>query len=121
MSEINIDDLTIGQLKQIQGMCLPGVEQVCECDNPGSLWEIGKNYFIRTVTMYYTGRLVAVTDHEIAIESAAWIADTGRFMQALQTGNFEEVEPFPEGSVLIGRMSIIDAHKFKGDLAEDQK
>ena len=73
------------------------------------MWEIGKNYLIRTVTMIDTGRLVEVGEHELALEDAAWIADTGRFMQALETAAFTEVEPFPAGRVIIGRGSIIDA------------
>lgn len=74
-----------------------------------SPWEIGKNYLIRTVTMIDTGRLVAVTDHELVLEDAAWIADTGRFANALVSAEFCEVEPFPAGQVIIGRGAIIDA------------
>jgi hypothetical protein len=74
------------------------------------VWEIGKNYLIRTVTMIDTGRLVAVTPQELVLEDAAWIADTGRFAQAISTGSFNEIEPFPDGCrVIIGRAAIIDA------------
>ena len=74
------------------------------------LWEVGKNYFIRTVTHHLTGRLIAVTNHELWLEDAAWIADDGRFSQAIETGIFEEVEPFPTGrKVAVGRASLIDA------------
>jgi hypothetical protein len=76
---------------------------------PKSAWEIGKCYLIRTVTMIDTGRLVAVTDHEIVLEDAAWIADTGRFADALQKCEFNEVEPFPAGRVIVGRGAIVDA------------
>ena len=62
-------------------------------------WEVGKIYHIRTVSMIDTGRLVAVYDKEIVLEDAAWIADTGRFTQALATATFSEVEPFPDGKV----------------------
>jgi hypothetical protein len=73
-------------------------------------WEIGQNYFIRTVTMNNTGRLVLVTDHELVLEDAAWIADSGRFATALKTCDFSEVEPFPAGArVIIGRGAIVDA------------
>jgi len=72
-------------------------------------WRIGANYLIRTVTMIDTGRLVAVTEHELVLEDAAWIADTGRFTDALTTGTFREVEPFPRGRVIIGRGAIVDA------------
>src|SRR6266568_2404813 len=71
-------------------------------------WEIGKNYLIRTVTMIDTGKLVAVGPTELVLESAAWVADTGRFSGALISCDFAEVELFP-GKVIIGRGSIIDA------------
>lgn len=74
-----------------------------------SPWKIGANYLIRTVTMVDTGRLVAVTEHELVLEDAAWIADTGRFADALKIANFSEVEPFPFGRVIVGRGSLIDA------------
>ena len=72
-------------------------------------WVAGRAYLIRTVTMIDTGILVTIDDHEIILEDAAWIADTGRFNESLKTGIFAEVEPFPDGLVAIGRGSIIDA------------
>ena len=109
---MKIDDLTIGEARQLASMFaniipaepLAGV--VSEVTGP---WEIGKNYLIRTVTMIDTGKLVAVGPQELVLESAAWIADTGRFAGALQTASFSEVEPFPEGRLILGRGSIIDA------------
>lgn len=47
-------------------------------------FEVGKNYFIRTVTHHHTGKLVAVYDHELVLENAAWIADDGRLSDALK-------------------------------------
>ena len=77
-------------------------------------WKIGANYLIRTVTMIDTGRLVAVTEHELVLEDAAWIADTGRFADALTSANFAEVEPFPDARrVIVGRGSLIDAQKIE--------
>src|SRR6185369_836883 len=66
-------------------------------------WIIGKAYLIRTVTMIDTGVLVAVTPTELVLEEAAWIADTGRFSDAIAKAEFDEVEPFPDGPVIIGR------------------
>ncbi len=100
---MNIDELTLGDLKKLKNI----VGGNCESDCP---WEIGKNYFIRTVTMHHTGRLVAVTQQELVLEDAAWIADSGRFSDALaDTDNLKEVEPFPTGRVIIGRGAVIDA------------
>lgn len=73
-------------------------------------FKIGANYFIRTVTHHHTGRLVQVTQTELVLEDAAWIADDGRFADALKTCEFAEVEPFPKGRrVIVGRGSLIDA------------
>lgn len=77
------------------------------CSHP---FEVGKNYFIRTVTHHHTGKLVAVFPTELVLENACWIADDGRFTQALQKGEFNEVETFPTGAlVIVGRGSIVDA------------
>lgn len=103
---MNIEDLTLKQIKELSALL-----NTNKADN--SAWEIGKNYLIRTVTMIDTGRLVAVTDHELVIEDAAWIADTGRFAQAIEKAEFGEVEPFPDGRVIISRGSIIDAVQIK--------
>ena len=99
---MNIEDLTIREAKQLTAAFSGG----SPTPDP---WEIGKNYLIRTVTMIDTGKLVAVGPQELVLESAAWIADTGRFSGALQSVEFSEVEPFPEGKVIIGRGSVIDA------------
>ena len=77
---------------------------------PKSNWEIGKPYFIRTVTYHLTGKLIDVTEHELWLEDAAWIADDGRFAQAVEKGEFSEIEPYPSGvRVAVGRGSLIDA------------
>lgn len=100
---MNIEDLTLGQIKQLQAIM---------SGSPSTThpYEIGKNYLIRTVTYHNTGRLVAVHQQELVLEDAAWIADSGRFSDALKSCEFSEVEPFVAGRrVIIGRGSIIDA------------
>ncbi len=73
-------------------------------------WPLGANMLIRTVTHIQTGRIVAVGDKEIVLEDAAWIADTGRFADQLVACDFNEVEPFPDGTrVFVGRGAVIDA------------
>ena len=104
---MKFDELTIGEAKQLAEMFKSGSVR------DDSAWEIGKNYLIRTVTMIDTGRLVAVTGQELVLEEAAWVADTGRWMQALESVSFLEVEPFPAGRVIVGRGSIIDAVEVK--------
>lgn len=104
---MRIDELTIGEAKQLAAMFAGTQITVI----PEHAWVIGKIYLIRTVTMIDTGRLVAVTEHELVLEDAAWIADTGRFAQAVAKAEFGEVEPFPDGRVIVGRGAIIDADR----------
>lgn len=85
-------------------------------------YQIGKNYFIRTVTYHYTGKLLAVYAQELLLGDAAWIADDGRFAGAVSIGSFNEVEPYPEGTdVVIGRGSILDAAVIPFALPRAQK
>ena len=75
-----------------------------------SHWPIGGNMMIRTVTHIVTGKIVKVTSSEIVVTDAAWIADTGRYAGAVASGDFGEVEPYPEGQqVIVGRGALIDA------------
>jgi len=99
---MQIDDMTVGDVKKLLAL-------VSSSSTDASAWEIGKIYLIRTVTMTDTGRLVAVTPQELVLEDAAWIADTGRFADALKKCEFGEVEPFPTSRVVIGRGAVIDA------------
>ncbi len=115
---MDINQLTLGQIKEIQ--------QLVGCNTvPSSnhYYEVGEPYFIRTVTFIYTGKLIAVTDQELVLEDCSWIADTGRFADSLKDlKNLKEIEPFPDGRVLIGRGSLIDAHKIvKQSLPRSQK
>jgi hypothetical protein len=83
-------------------------------------FEVGKAYFIRSVTMYYTGRITRITDTDIVLDEAAWIADTGRFATALKTGVFNEIEPFID-PVIVQRGSIVDTTAWNHPLPRAQK
>lgn len=104
---MNIDEMTIGEAKKLASLF--GTAKNPDDD---SHWEIGKNYLIRTVTMIQTGRLIKVTDKELVLEDAAWIANTGRFSDNLKSCEFNEVEPF-FSPVIVGRGAIIDAVQIK--------
>ena len=99
---MNIDELTVKEVREINRMFNAKESQ-------GHHYVIGAVYLIRTVTMIDTGRISAVTPQEIILTEAAWIADTGRFSDALQKAEFGEVEPFPDGEVILNRSAIIDA------------
>jgi hypothetical protein len=112
----NIKELTIGEAIEIAAM-VRGV-QLQSSENP---YNVGANYFIRTVTYHHTGRLVQVTNQELVLEKAAWIADDGRLTEALAKCQFNEVEMFPAGArVIVGRAAIIDAVEIT-DIPTSQK
>jgi hypothetical protein len=103
---MNIEDLTIGQLREIAKM-------IGAVPDQGGHWRVGSNYFIRTVTHHLMGKLEAVHQQELVMSSVSWIADDGRFNELLEKGkptSSTEVEPAPEGQVIIGRGSLIDAY-----------
>jgi hypothetical protein len=77
--------------------------------NDAGPWVVGANYLIRTVTLYQAGRLVSVGAQELVLEGASWIADIGKVSDALQKCNFNEVEMFPPGPVIVGRGAVVDA------------
>lgn len=71
-------------------------------------WEIGEKYFVRCATYHYLGRLEALTDRELVLSDASWVADSGRFGKALSGGEVAEVEPYPD-KVILNREAVVDA------------
>lgn len=101
---MDISKLTIEQAREIAAMF-----NLVDSDTIGR-WQVGRNYLIRTVTMTVTGKLVHVSKHELTLVDAAWIAETGRYADALVSCSFSEVEPYPDGKdVFVGRGAIVDA------------
>ena len=83
-------------------------------------FKVGEKYLIRTVTMHYTGRVIAITDSDIVLEDAAWIADTGRFSNSLLTGELSEIECYPN-PVGVCRGVIVDFTEWKHPLPRNTK
>lgn len=81
---------------------------------------IGNSVLIRTVSFFHTGKIEIITESEVVLSSAAWIADTGRFNEALRTGKLNEVEPFP-GPVSVNRGSIVDVTDWTEKLPSEVK
>lgn len=121
---IDINDLTLGQVKEIKS--LANCNEISKSGNTGSNdsshWVVGKNYFIRTVTMIQVGELKKVTDKELVLSKASWIADTGKLSDSLIKGSFDEVELFPQDlDVIIGRGALIDALQVNFKLPSETK
>jgi len=115
--------------KKIEELTIEGItyvpkdsvkSKVIEINREDSVWEPGKNYLIRTVTMIQIGRLTKVTEKELLLEDACWVADTGRFNEALKTGSLNEVEMFNK-PVIVGRGAIVDATEWIQELPKKSK
>lgn len=78
---------------------------------PKAAFEVGKTYLFRGVTMYQVGTVVAVFPGEVLLSPAAWVADTGRFNEALKSGVLFEVEPYPPECLpaIVNRGALADA------------
>ena len=86
----------------------------------GSLQDmVGEKFFFRTVTYHLTGRVKKVIGSIIELENAAWIADSGRFMQAIKEGTLNEVEPV--GRAYLNINSVTDFFPWKHPLPDKQK
>ena len=107
----DIDGLTIKQARELAAL-FGG-----SSSNP---FEVGKSYLIRTVTMTQVGRVAKLFGSTgIWLERSSWVADTGRFYDALKTGTLAEIEPFPAGcGVMLG--AIVDWAEWPHPLPEEQ-
>lgn len=99
------------------------LEMLSRLQNKGSsILQLGNKVFIRTVTGYYTGRIVELTSTEVVLEKAAWVAETGRFNEFLATGPTAntEIEPYP-GLCSVNREHITDVSVWLHDLPDKAK
>ena len=110
MSNCNLNKLTVEEVQALALEALARRTQANDTPPEGQThpYQIGACYLIRTVTLYLTGRVIWVGEHEIQIADPAWIADTGRFNKALASGKVAEVEPGPSPCI-VGRGAIVDA------------
>ena len=81
---------------------------------------VGESYFIRTVTYHLTGKVNQIKGKFLILEEAAWIADSGRFMQAINDGTLGEVEPIKVVAI-VNIDTITDAFPWMHELPRDQK
>ena len=93
-----------------------GEESFKEISNLSDM--VGEKFFFRTVTYHLTGRVKKVFGSILELENAAWIADSGRFMQAIKEGKLNEVEPV--GRAYININSVTDFFPWKHKLPEQQ-
>ena len=82
-------------------------------------FEIGECYYIRTVTHHQTGRIKEIIGKFLVLEDGAWIADSGRWKDAIELGKLSEVEPV-DCKIFVNTDTIIDAYEWRFDLPRKQ-
>jgi len=70
------------------------------------------------VTFAVTGKVKQVKGKFIVLEDAAWVADTGRFSTAIESGTLSEVEAVTV-DVVVNSDSIVDAYVWKHELPKE--
>ena len=82
----------------------------------------GMKVLIKTVTLYYIGRVHKLSETEVALINASWIPSTGRWYEILQTGVLEEVEPYPSNLLCYVKLDpIISWSEWLHTLPEESK
>jgi len=94
-----------------------GVENFKEINNYEDL--IGSKYFFRTVTFHLVGEVKKIVGRFVYLKNASWVADSGRFMNAIKDGTLSEVEPV--GDAFINLDTVVDFFPWKHALPKDQK
>lgn len=112
MKTLNISDETYelikGQLCQEEKVDFSSLDDL-----------VGKKWFFRTVTYHLVGKVIKIVGNFLVLENASWIADSGRFMNALKEGTLNEVEPC--GVAFINISSLVDFFPWNHELPKNQK
>ena len=71
---------------------------------------IGNKVLVRTVSYFLIGEIVRIDQGFLMLSEASWVADTGRFHEALQNGTLNEVEPVltKDGCAEVSLGAIVD-------------
>jgi hypothetical protein len=80
---------------------------------------VSGKWFIRTITYHMVGEVVREAGGFLVLKNASWVADSGRFMQAIKGGKLNEVEPV--GDAVVALASIVDAFPWAHALPTEQK
>ena len=79
----------------------------------------GRCWFFRSVTYHIVGKVKKVVGSWVELEGASWVADSGRFMNAIKDGTLNEVEPV--GVMFLNLNTVTDFFPWKNALPKEQK
>ncbi len=80
---------------------------------------VGKAYLIRTVTYHVLGKVKEIKGNFLVLTDASWVADSGRFNEAIGKGTLNEVEYVGDAIVAINAVS--DAYPWTHKLPKESK
>ena len=80
---------------------------------------VGGKYFFRTVTYHLVGEVKRMVGRFAYLKTASWVADSGRFMNAIKEGTLNEVEPV--GDAFVNIDTVTDFFPWKHTLPSEQK
>lgn len=81
---------------------------------------LNQKFFFRTVTYHIIGKVENfLTNKVMELSGACWVADSGRFMNAIKDGDLSEVEPV--GQMWINLDTVTDFFPWNHSLPKDQK
>ncbi len=112
MKTLEISDTTYENIKE-----LLQADELVDISTLDDL--VGQKLYIRTVTYHCTGKVVKRMGAFIQLETAAWIADSGRFNEAIGKGTLNEVEPV--GTMWVNLSSIVDMFPWRHALPTEVK
>ena len=118
---MNIDELTLGQLKEIQKAC-GAAKVIGKVRKKTPLpFGVGDQIIIRTVTAIDLGRGVSIGDDFIVLTDGGWVASTGRFNECLKSGTLDEFERSDQPWFVVGRGAIVDIHPWPHKIPDKSK
>lgn len=82
-------------------------------------FKCGDSYFIRTVTYHFVGTIKEIVGKWIVLKDASWVADSGRFNEALEKGTLSEVEYMDKA--IINMDTITDATPWGNKIPKESK
>lgn len=78
-------------------------------------FDVGKQYLLRTIGYHWLGRVKLIVGKFLILEEASWVADTGRYSEALsgKIGELQssELEPSPR-PVIVNVDHVTDAVEY---------
>ena len=82
---------------------------------------VGKKFFIRMVTYHLVGEIEKVMGNLFILKNASWIADSGRFSDAIKKGLGENAEIEPVGTAIININAMVDMFPYNHALPSKQQ